>query len=406
MAEGAREAVESAAPEPAAAAAIRAPEGVAPTVAALLALQRSAGNAAVTSLLRKRRLARAPMPGFSQKGDTCGAASLVTALFLWDLDRPNTGNTAVVHACDLVLTANDDGKANKTAIDSIKLVRESAMTPGTKLGQTDYEVLGMAFALLYNGRAGMSAQDISKLARALGFRPFADGSGATLAEILASDAVTKLQPGEVGQLNWIIASTGGGHAMLLGRREDGKWFFSDQGVSPPKEIQTDSPSALASAVVAYSQGGWLYAGNKRDLRTLPPVTGFQAMTQVQRFLIQGPALITPGEDLAEIDADYAWGEVVKAWDYRSRHETLADAKAAITGDPGGHGGVIVERPRDMFHIYKTNPIKGEKNLKETKIDTSDSSDMVLVKRVGSFYSAWVVLSDAAGKKGTPFAVKP
>jgi hypothetical protein len=60
----------------------------------------------------------------------------------------------------------------------------------------------------------------------------------------------------------------------------------------------------------------------------------------------------------------------------------------------------------MFHIYKTNPIADAKNLKEAKIDTSDSREMVLGKRLGTFYSAWVVLSDAAGNKGTPFAVKP
>jgi hypothetical protein len=265
----------------------------------------------------------------------------------------------------------------------------------------------MAFAILYNGRAGMSSEDISKLAAGIGFRPFADGSGATLAEVLASDAVTQLKPGEIGQLNWIIKATGGGHAMLLGRHEDGTWFFSDQGVSPPKEIQRASAAELAAAVVAYSHEGWLYDGNKFDIRTmLPPMTGFRAMSHVQRFLNQGPTLIRPGEELAEIDADYAWGEVIKAWDYRSRHETLADAKAAISADRGGHGGVIVERPKDMFHIYKTNPIAGAKNLKEAKIDTSDSREMVLGKRLDTFYSAWVVLSDAAGNKGTPFAVKP
>ena len=49
--------------------------------------------------------------------------------------------------------------------------------------------------------------------------------------------------------------------------------------------------------------------------------------------------------------------------------------------------MIVERPKDMFHIYKTNPIAGAKNLKETKIDTSDSRDMVLGKGLGAFYSA-------------------
>lgn len=406
MADGAREAVEAATEAPAAAEA-RAPDLLAPQVATLLSLQRSAGNAAVNALLRSRRLARAPsMPGFSQKGDTCGAASLVTALFLWDLERASAGNAAVVHACDLVLAANDNAKANQDAIAAVQSVRAQAMTPGAKLGQTEYELLGIALAVLYNGRAGMSSGDMSKLATAMGMRPGDLGSGDTLAQVLASDAVTKLKPGEVGQLNWIIASTGGGHAMLLGRHEDGTWFFSDQGISPPKEIQRGTHAELAGAVVAYAGSGWLYAGNKLDLRILPPMTGFRALAHVQSFLNQGPSLIRPGEQLAEIDADWSIGEVLSAWDYRSRHESLADAKAAIAADRGGHGGVIVERPKGMFHIYKTNPIKDKDNLKESKIDKSDSKEMVLVARIKTFHSVWVVLSDAAGNKSAPFEVTP
>ena len=86
-----------------------APASLAPLVETMLSLQRSAGNAAVGRLLRARRmLARAPaLPGFKQVGDTCGAASLVTALFVWDLERADPSNRAVVHACDLLLTATD-----------------------------------------------------------------------------------------------------------------------------------------------------------------------------------------------------------------------------------------------------------------------------------------------------------
>jgi hypothetical protein len=209
-------------------------------------------------------------------------------------------------------------------------------------------------------------------------------------------------------LNWIIASTGGGHAMLLGRHEDGTWFFSDQGPSPPHEIQRATHPDLVSAILAYAAGGsWLYDGNKLDLGTLPPYTGFKALGQIQGFLNRGPSLITPGEKLAEIDAGWGTtGEVISAWDYRSRHETLAEAKDAITKDKGGHGGVVVERPKGMFHVYKTNPIANKKNLAETKIDQDDSKDMVLVKRIKTFFSVWVVLSDAAGNKGTPFEVTP
>ena len=407
MSDGARAAVEAATEAPVAAPA-RAPDPLAPQATTLLSLQRSAGNAAVNSLLRSRRLARAPsMPGFSQRGDTCGAASMVTALFLWDLERASASNAAVVHACDLVLTANDnDPKANKAALSLVESVRAQAMTPGTKLGPTEYEALSTALAVLYNGRAGMSSEDMFKLAKAIGFRPSSFGGGDTVAQILASEPVVKLKPGEVGQLRWIIADTKGGHAMLLGRHDDGTWFFSDQGATPAKEIQHGSREELVGEVVSYAANSKLYAGSKLDLRTPPPPTGFQVLTQAQSFLNRGPSLITPGEKLAEIDANWTTGEVLEAWDYRSRHDSLPDAKAAIAADRGGHGGVIVERPRGMFHIYKTNPLKDEDNLKETKIDASDSKDMALGKRLGTFVSVWVVLSDSSGNKSAPFAVKP
>jgi hypothetical protein len=408
VSDGAREHEGVATPEPAGTAA-PVPAEVAPAVATLLRLQRAAGNAAVGSLLaaRGRALARAPaLPGFSQAGDTCGAASLVTALFVWDAERGSGDNAAVVHACDLVLTANDKSGVNATAIAAVKSVRALAMTPGHKLGQKEYESLGMALALLYNGRAGMSEGDINALARGIGLRPGADGSGQTLAQILATDAVTQLKPGEVGQLNWVIAATGAGHAMLLGRHEDGTWFFSDQGPPTPREIQRANHADLTSAILSYaSTGSWLYSGNKLDLPAIPPYTGFKALGHIQAFLNRGPSLITPGEKLAEIDAGVGTtGEVITAWDYRSRHDTLAEAKDAIAKDKGGHGGVIVERPKGMFHIYKTNPISNAKNLKETTIDASDSAGMVLVKRIKSFYSVWVVLSDASGNKSTPFEV--
>src|SRR5262245_1689800 len=175
----------------------------------MLWLQRSVGNAATVSYLRsrRRRLARMPkMPGFSQAGDTCGAASLVTALFLWDIERGSGNNAAVVHACDLVLTENDKAGVNTTAVTAVRTVRALAMTPGYALGQKEYESLALALALLYNGRAGMSSDNIYALARAIGFRPFATGSGDTIGQVLASDAVKKLQPGEVGQLNWVLVS--------------------------------------------------------------------------------------------------------------------------------------------------------------------------------------------------------
>jgi hypothetical protein len=382
-------------------------------VETMLSLQRSAGNAAVGRLLdSRRRLARAPaLPSFKQVGDTCGAASLVTALFVWDLERADPTNRAVVHACDLLLTATDTKAfASSTGPKAeIKDVRTKAATSGTKLGQSEYGKLATAIATLYDAGAGASSEDIHAYSRAMGFAPGRGDGGSTLADILNSKSVKDLKPGEVGQLNW-ITSSGGGHAMTLGRHEDGKWFFSDQ-ASPGASIQSPTQPDLTTSVGSYvSFGGWLHTGSKADWMR-PPIIGFRPMGHIQGFLDRGPMLgptnmlIKPGEQLAEIDAGAGtWGEVLTAWDYHSTHSALAGAKSAIGADPGGHGGVIVERPKDTFHVFKTNPLSKDDNLKEIKIDEGDSEKMVLVARKSTFHSAWLVLSDAAGKKRAPFKV--
>ena len=198
--------------------------------------------------------------------------------------------------------------------------------------------------------------------------------------------------------------------MTLGRHEDGKWFFSDQ-ATPGASIQSPTPEGLATQVGSYvSYSGSLHRGSKADW-VRPPLIGFRPMGHIQGFLNRGPmvgptrTLITPGEQLAEIDAGGGtWGETLTAWDYHSTHTALAGAQSAIGADKGGHGGVIVERPRDTFHVIKTNPLATEDNLKETKIDVGDSEKMALVARKTSFRSAWLVLSDAAGKKRAPFKV--
>jgi hypothetical protein len=380
-------------------------------VETMLSLQRSAGNAAVGRLLRARRtLARAPaLPGFKQVGDTCGAASLVTALFVWDLERADPSNHAVVHACDLLLTATDTAAfSNSGPKGEIKEVRAKAATPGTKLGQAEYAKLATAIANLYDAGSGASSEAIHAYSRAMGFVPGGGEGGSTLAEILNSKSVKDLKPGEVGQLNW-IAKDGGGHAMTLGRHEDGQWFFSDQATGAG--IQTSKPEELATRVASYaSYGGTLHAGTKADW-VRPPVIGFRPMGHIQGFLNRGPMLgpanmlIKPGEQLAEIDAGVrTTGEVLTAWDYHSTHGALAAAQSAIGADPGGHGGVIVERPRDTFHVFKTNPLSDGDNLKETNIDEGDSEKMVLGARKKTFHSAWLVLSDASGKKRAPFKV--
>ena len=42
------------------------------------------------------------------------------------------------------------------------------MTPGVTLGETDYQLLSTALALLFNGKAGMQSSDMHALAKAIG----------------------------------------------------------------------------------------------------------------------------------------------------------------------------------------------------------------------------------------------
>jgi hypothetical protein len=331
-------------------------------------------------------------------------------LFVWDLERADPTNRAVVHSCDLLLTATDTPKFPDSAGPKAEIrdVRKRAAAPGTKLGQADYAKLATAIATLYRAGAGASSEQIHAYSRAMGFASGAGDGGSTLADILNGQSVRDLKPGEVGQLSWITRD-GGGHAMTLGRHEDGKWFFSDQ--AKGAGIQSSTQADLATAISSYATfGGWLHAGSKADWVN-PPVVGFRPMGHIQDFLNRGPMagpvhmLIRPGEQLAEIDAGGGtWGEVLTAWDYHSTHDTLAAAQSAIGADRGHHGGVIVERPKATFHVFKTNPLSDADNLKETKIDEGDSEKMVLVERRKTFFGAWLVLSDAAGAKRAPFKV--
>ena len=92
---------------------------------------------------------------------------------------------------------------------------------------------------------------------------------------------------------------------LIGRHEDGTWFFADQGPDPATGIQVPTHDDLVKGVVNQANWGkWLFPGNK-SAWVRPPTVGFVPMGGIQPFLSRGPErLLKPGEKLAEIDAGW------------------------------------------------------------------------------------------------------
>ena len=198
------------------------PRRTAPMVAAVVNLQRSAGNRAVTAYLQRdgpievdlvlvtpaerERLAaggvqlptvshgtavslgaspyQTILPGYSQAGDTCGAASLVTALLIWDREHwdPEHPNSRAVAAAQLVQGALEEHGAAAAArwsarpsdavreqtggsapdiqatylelasayASELSTLRVSASAPGAAVSEADYQVLGFALYFLWH----------------------------------------------------------------------------------------------------------------------------------------------------------------------------------------------------------------------------------------------------------------
>jgi hypothetical protein len=66
------------------------------------------------------------------------------------------------------------------------------------------------------------------------------------------------------------------------------------------------------------------------------------------------------------------------------------------------GGVIVERPRGVFHVFKTT-IVSEFNLMETKIDESNSKNGNVTSSSKQYDHAWLQLRSRT-KTGSFFQV--
>jgi hypothetical protein len=381
------------------------------------------------------------LPGYSQEGDSCGAASLVSALVIWDREHwdATQPNNRVVSACNLVLieiARNGEAAVRRWAerpagpirdicgtdrdcaemgyglvrdrfVNDLESMRDRARAPGAMFPEVDYQQLGLALYFLWDqtpGR-GLSSTEIERIQRSLGLQTLDSGNVQSFDEIFTHSITTSLAADEFAQVLWIVR-TGQQHAFLIGRLQSGGWILSDQGPSPAVEFRASSLADLRSAVRLSADSGqyWLFTGTTQQfierVGTLPGWTGVKRLGPHTATPEAAHDIVAPDAFLGEVDAGWTTiGSTLNRRAFVAQVYSLAGAQAALPA--GDEGGLIVELPRGVFTVYTTTSVS-DANLSQTALDASDSSGGVLAGR--SVLHAWLILSTSAGRRGTWFPV--
>lgn len=333
----------------------------------LTALQRSAGNTAVAGSLQ-----RDAIPGFSQTGDTCQPASLLTAFLIWDRERasPGTPNRDMISACDAVaihLNANRaalDTRLTAAEVGRIEglLTRTRALlaTPTGAINEGQYQELATALARLFDST--------DAAARVMGFA-LVDRQYDTLGEIFGSPELSGLTPGQIAQVEWYVhtrviqngqAGTGTGyHVFLVGRKGDGTWFLSDQGQSPAVTLRAPDLGSLRAALDAAAASGRSWIDTRPTSRRIPLTwTGVHILSSPAALEPRHRALLPPGVAIGMANTGWSLSRNVPVvtWDWVGMADSLAGARGLFASSGFGHGFVVFELPQGMFNVVKTNPV--------------------------------------------------
>ena len=384
-------------------------------------------------------------PGFSQ-GDyvTCGAASLISALMIWDRERKSAAapNSLLVTACNTVLVYLDDHRSTVVSnmdkfkwkgatgngkdmysdiVASVTAVRDAANAPGAKISETQYQDLGADLYFIYKSdtSGGMSRFDIGRLQKSLGIGATTSTRGKSFDELM--DQLAGLTPGQIAQVVWYWRGPANAqgmaeftaHAFLVGRFQRGPWFMSDQGSKPPAELEAPDLPSLKAAIRANTaaRNSGIHTGQEPN-QTLGGITLITGMAE-SGVMILGDrkgvetearnVIMVPGDFIAEVDAGILTsGDRIVAWDFVARTTSLADATKEMNGAGTGSGGVIVENPVGLFHVFKTSLVS-DANVTEKSIDEGDSKGGRLARSPKRYYHAWLQLRSAA-KTGSFFQV--
>jgi hypothetical protein len=376
-------------------------------------------------------------PGFSQGAyETCGAASLISALMIWDKERhdPDNPNKLLVSACNTVLVYLDDHKQalirgwdtisikgqtgqgaalHADVVSEVTTVRDAAKAAKAQVTESQYQELGVALYILAvnRGSAGLTRAQIAQLQSTLGIGGGTQTTVSSFDQII--DALTGLKPGQIAQISWYSRGNSNPngtvllshHAFLIGRFQRGTWFVSDQGAKPPVEIEAATLNLLKSEIESTTRtnDSGIHTGTVPSSELIPDtgvmILGDRAGVETKARNV----IMTPGDFIAEVDAGYfTSGDRIVAWDFVARTYSLDDAKTEMAGAGTGSGGVIVENPIGLFHVFKTGLVR-DPNVMETSIDEDDSHDGKLSKSPKRYYHAWLQLRSAS-KTGSFFQV--
>ncbi|MBT3063459.1 MAG: DUF4157 domain-containing protein [Candidatus Thiodiazotropha sp. (ex Lucina pensylvanica)] len=359
------------------------------------------------------------LPGYSQVGDTCGAASLVTALMVYDRQKGN--HDASIAAIENILTwliqhrsatiegwdiKGIDGEEKYSVIKSyLEIVRDSLLD-GSDISEVEYQSIAVALYFLYIDKTkGLSSLEIEKLQKKLGLYSGESDLINSGADLFSNSIVTGLKAGEIAQLGWYVKTSGpdskgkyelGHHAFLVGRLETGEWYLHDQGIRPATRYVNNTLPGLEQHVRAESAADryWLFFGTF-TMRVAGGWTGAEMLAGGEGPENKQADLVPSGTYLAEIDySSIRFGDELTSGNFLGvAHSRENDYFVCDSSGGASKGRLMVEMPEGAFLVYETNAISSH-NLAATSIDASEGG--LLTKK--TFYSAALTITDGIGCK--------
>lgn len=362
------------------------------------------------------------LPNLSQGAyDSCGAASLIAAIMIYDRQRGGAvpDNTGFVSATNIVLSYYsmhqasiisgletrrrlDHDTANDLYWELRRLllqIRNDSRVPGAAIAEADYQHLAAAiYALHVSNTSGLSQAAISNIMSMLGMAGQSHGGLESYGAIISHPSITGLVPGQIAQVGWYVRVGATGvnlHAFLIGRLNNGEWFLYDQGPNPPKRFRAWSLAELDGIIRGAAATGtyWLFTGATSDFRILPiGWTGINVLGSAAGVPAVSTSFLSPGDKLAEIDAGaFTFGSGVNVVAFHSEYYDQSAALSAAAG-LSGNGGAIIEMPSGRYLLYTTTLVS-DANRTQTSLDASGGGNFAGAHR---YFHAWLQLRSPGG----------
>lgn len=225
------------------------------------------------------------LPGFSQKGGTCAAASLITPLLYWDKETydpaaPNPRLRSLVQKLRAYMVQNQVklqaklGDSYRHGLRELGVLDQLLQQDDFKITAHSYQVLAILLVELSGGTPDTGLDEAGiQTARTMAGVSGETKSVATFEEFFdEKNGLKHLKPGQMAQLVWFVRTTKGPadlhanppqiapHGFTLGRLDapDGRWVMNDQGSTPPVCLEGPDLASLRDQMIesASQSDGW------------------------------------------------------------------------------------------------------------------------------------------------------